>query len=81
MTELLKSQASIKGRAKKERISNLSEKLNMFEENFPLDKQSQEVYEEIKTELNTILQEKAKGAIFRSKVQWHEHGEHNSQYF
>ena len=41
----------------------------------------QQVYERLKTELRCIYEERADGAILRSKIRWIEHGEKPTKYF
>ena len=38
-------------------------------------------YEELKTELKSIYEEKGKQAMFRAKCRWIENGEHPTKYF
>ena len=62
-------------------VAQLSEKVNEYESNFPLNENNEQLYQETKIELEDKLIEKAKGAMFRSKVKWYEEGEKNTRYF
>ena len=62
-------------------ISNLCEKINEYQEAFPLTEQQMTVYENSKADLNNLYLDKAKGLIFRSRVRWFEEGEKNTKYF
>ena len=62
-------------------ISNLAEKVNNYEERLPLEEDEDKMYYETKADLEEKLLEKAKGAMFRSKVRWQELGEKNTKYF
>ena len=62
-------------------ISSLSEKVNSYEMSFPLTQQECQIYENTKLDLDEKMLEKAKGAIFRSKIKWYEEGEKSTKYF
>ena len=62
-------------------IAQLSEQLAIYEQNFPLNRDDLRLYQESKLDLETLLEEKAKGTIFRCKVRWYEYGEKTSKYF
>ena len=62
-------------------ISQLSEQLNVFEENFPLDQSQMDLYLRTKADLEDLLRKRADRLIFRSKLRWHEYGERNTKYF
>ena len=62
-------------------ISNLSEQLNHYEENLPLNEKEAELYDKTKLDLEELQLQRAEGLIFRSKVRWYEEGEKNSKYF
>ena len=62
-------------------ISQLSEKVNEYEENLPLREEDDKILQSTKDELEEKLFEKAKGMIFRSKVRWYEEGEKSTKYF
>ena len=62
-------------------IAQLSENLNDLEERLPLSRSDMTLYMNTKNELEQIILEKARTAIFRSKVKWAEEGEKNTKYF
>ena len=62
-------------------IGQLAERVNEYEENFPLNRDEDDIYERTKIELEEKLFERTKGLMFRSKVKWYEQGEKNSKYF
>ena len=62
-------------------ISQLSEVVNDLESRLPLNRNEDSLLLNTKTDLEEKLLEKAKGAIFRSKVRWFEEGEKSSKYF
>ena len=62
-------------------ISQLSEIVNNYEEQFPLKEEEDQIYQESKTELEEILLEKSTSIMYRSKVRWHELGEKSTKYF
>ena len=66
---------------KKIAISQLCEKVNEYEENFPLEETDLNLYEQSKLELEELSREKARNCMFRSKVRWYEEGEKNTKYF
>ena len=62
-------------------VANLSEKVNEYEANFPLNEDEDKIYIKTKEDLEDMIFEKVKGAIFRSKVRWYEEGEKSTKYF
>ena len=62
-------------------IEQLSEIVNEYEANFPLNKEEDKLLLETKTDLEEKIIEKTQGAMFRSKVRWQEEGETSSKYF
>ena len=62
-------------------ISNLSEKVNDYQSNFPLSKEDDELLQKTIIDLEERILERAKGMLFRSKVKWYELGEKNNKYF
>ena len=60
-------------------IESLENKINTHPDN-DTDAEQQE-YERLKNELRRIYEERADGAIFRSKIRWIEHGEKPTKYF
>ena len=62
-------------------ISQLSEKVNEYEANFPLEEHDFNLWMETKSELEEKLIERVRGIMFRSKVKWYEEGEKNTRYF
>ncbi len=67
-----------KAKLKREREQMLEHKLKLLEQNLQDDFVE---YENVKSELEALLTEKAKGCIIRAKVRWHDEGETNSRYF
>ena len=61
------------------RIESLENKTNAYPDD-RTDAEQQE-YERLKTELRRIYEERADGAILRSKMRWIEHGEKPTKYF
>ena len=55
-------------------ISQLSEQVNEYEANLPLNQRETQLWQETKEELEEKLMEKAKGIMFRSKAKWYEAG-------
>ena len=62
-------------------IAQLSEHLNEYEERMPLAREEMDVYLATKNDLEMLLLEKSREAIFRAKVKWAEDGEKGSKYF
>ena len=62
-------------------ISALSEKVNEYQSNFPLNLEEDKLCQETLKELEDRILEKTKGMIFRSKVRWQELGEKSTKYF
>ena len=62
-------------------VANLSEKVNEYEARLPLTQVEDEILVNTKADLEEKLMEKARGAIFRSKVRWYEEGEKSTKYF
>ena len=62
-------------------ISNLSEKLNEYESNLPLNQADTDLMEKTRIDLEDKTMEKIKGTMFRSKAKWYEEGEKSSKYF
>ena len=62
-------------------IAQLSEKVNLYEENLPLQQEEYRIYDETKDELEQKIFERTKGVMFRSKAKWYEEGERNTKYF
>lgn len=48
---------------------------------FPVHRESATEYDELKTELKSIYEEKGKQAMFRAKCRWIENGERPTKYF
>jgi len=61
------------------RIESLENKINVNPDD-GTDAEQQE-YDSLKTELRRIYEERAGGAILRSKIRWIEHGEKPTKYF
>ena len=66
---------------KKAVISALLEKADEMESRLPLNKEEMELYLRTKADIVQLQNERAKGIIFRSRVQWAEEGELNTRYF
>ena len=62
-------------------IANLSEKVNEYEENLPLNRDDDELYEKTKIDLEDKTLKRIQGVMFRSKARWQEEGERNTKYF
>ena len=62
-------------------IAELTEKVNEYEDNMPLEQNDYLLYSKTKQDLEEKMEEKVKGMIFRSKVKWYELGEKGSKYF
>ena len=62
-------------------IGQLSEIVNEYESNLPLNREEYILWEQTKEDLQEKLMERAKGIMFRSKVKWYEEGERNTKYF
>ena len=62
-------------------ISQLSEKVNYYEENLPLNEEDDRLWQETRAELEDMMVEKAMAMLFRSKIRWMEEGEKNTKYF
>ena len=62
-------------------IANLSEKLNEYESNLPLNEEENKLMENTRADLEEKTMERIKGVMFRSKAKWYEDGERNSKYF
>ena len=62
-------------------ISQLSEKVQEYEEMFPLTELQMTNYLRTKAELEGLLMKRAESLIFRSKIRWAECGEKNTKYF
>ena len=81
LTKLLKNESRKTANDRNLLISQLSEKVCIYEESFPLQKDAQLVYEMTKAELNCLLEEKTRGILMRCGVKWYEEGEKNTRYF
>ena len=66
---------------KKNTIASLCEKVQEYEENFPLSEVNYEAYLNTKADLNDISLERARNLIFKSRTRWYEEGERNTKYF
>ena len=62
-------------------IAQLKEALSHLSENMPLNSQEMILYENTEADLDKLLEEKARAAAFRCKVNWYEAGEKNTKYF
>ena len=63
-------------------IANLSEKASEMEEKYDvLSEDELRILSETKSELQEMMEEKARGLIFRSKAKWYEEGERGTKYF
>ena len=62
-------------------IAQLSEKVNDYEANQPLNDRENTVLEDTKKELEEKIFDRTKGVMFRSKAKWYEEGERNTKYF
>ena len=62
-------------------ISHLTEIVNQYEAQLPLNLEDSELLQKTKMELEEKLFERVKGVMFRSKVKWYEEGEKNTKYF
>ena len=63
-------------------ISQLIEHITHLETtDLPLSKQNEQILQNSKLELEELINADIKGVMFRTKAQWHELGEKNSQYF
>ena len=78
------SYSNIKAKNKRNEEAALQNKVNELmqkcEQN-PTDKRILNELYATKLRLQTIMRQKTKGAILRSKARWHEFGERNSKYF
>ena len=55
-------------------ISDLSEKLNEYEANLPLDREENTLMENTRQELEEKTLERIRGIMLRSKAKWYEQG-------
>ena len=62
-------------------LSQLSERVNEYEANLPLNWENDVKYENTKQELEEKQLERTVGIMFRSKAKWYELGEKNTKYF
>ena len=62
-------------------LQNKVNELKQKSERNPSDKLLLNELYATKSRLQTIMRQKTKGAIIRSKTRWHEHGERNTRYF
>ena len=62
-------------------ISQLLEKIDDMQQNFPLNSSENELYQKTKTDLEEIQMNYIQGVMFRSKAKWFAEGERNSKYF
>ena len=62
-------------------IAQLSEKVNEYEKNLPLNRKENKLMEETKAELEDKTMDRIKGVMFRCKAKWYEEGERNTKYF
>ena len=62
-------------------IANLSEKVNEYESNLPLNVDEDRLYENTKQDLEEKVKERVAGVMFRSKAKWYELGEKSTKYF
>ena len=72
-----------KSKASEEKIvlSQLTEVVNTYEANLPLNRKDSKLLEETKSELEEKLFDRIKGTMFRCKAKWYEQGEKSSKYF
>ncbi len=77
------SYSCYKAKVQRETETNLSDRLKLLEERLSEDPSPdiEEEYSLIKSELDSILSCKTRGAILRSKAKWAEEGEKNTSYF
>ena len=81
IAEKIKGIARSNGSTTRLLIAELSEKVDEYEQSFPLTELDMELYQKTKVDLDELCMERARGLIFRSKVRWYEGGEINSKYF
>ena len=62
-------------------LANLSEKVNEYKRQLPLNEQEDQLYEKTKQELVDKQLERTAGIMFRSKAKWYQEGETSSKYF
>ena len=62
-------------------ISQLNEKIQLYESNLPLEKSDYEKYEKSKQEFEQLMSERANSIRFRSKARWYLEGEKGTKYF
>ena len=62
-------------------LQNKADELLKQSEKNPNDKRLLNELYATKLQLQTLMRQKTKGAILRSKARWQEHGEHNTKYF
>ena len=77
----LKQAARRRADEKRLLISQLAEKITLYEETFPLNQHEFRIYNDTVCDFNTLLEERAKSIIFRSRVKWAEQGEKSTKYF
>ena len=81
LTQLLQSISRNAAEGKKHIISSLSEAVDDYQQRMPLNAEDMENYTNTKNELESLLTEKARAAMFRCKAKWMAEGEKNSKYF
>ena len=62
-------------------ISQLLEQIGLLEENMELDENQENLLLYSKVELDKLVEEQARGTLFRSKAKWQEEGEKSTKYF
>ena len=62
-------------------ISQLSERVNEYEANLPLNETEHRLWVDTKNKLEDKLFGRVKGIMFRSKAKWYEEGERSTKYF
>ena len=71
----------IKGSEEKLIIAQLSEKISEMEDRMPLIEAESNLLAKTKDDFDLLMEERAKGVIFRSKANWYEYGEKEFKIF
>ena len=62
-------------------ISQLSEKINQYQSNLPLNQEDSKLMDDSISELEERTLQRVQGIMFRSKAKWYEEGEKSTKYF